>query len=218
MNYNVDTHFAIAPQAEIPRATFHRPCEYHTTFNCGDCIPFYVEEVLPGSTHNISTAKVVRTQSLLTPVMGNIFLDTMYFFVPSRLVWNHWKEFCGENTESAWAPEVSYSMPSISSPPGGFEVGTIADYMGLPVGVEWNATDELAPMALPFRAYALICNEFFRDENLTDPLLIPTDDAHQIGSNGDNYITDVANGGKPFRAAKVPTSKPPGGEEIEGIE
>ena len=109
---------------------------------------------------------------MLTPIMDNIFLDTYYFFVPNRLVWKHWREFCGENRDGAWAPQVEYTIPTISSPTGGFASGTIADYMGLPVGVEWKATDALAPSALPFRAYALICNEFFRDENLTDPLLI----------------------------------------------
>ena len=121
---------------------------------------------------------------------------------PSRLCWEHWREFCGENTKSAWAPTTEYAMPVITPPSGGFASGTIADYMGLPVGVDWAATDDLAPSALPFRAYALICNEFFRDENLTDPLLIPTDDANQTGTNGDNYIADVANGGMPFRVAK----------------
>lgn len=158
---------------------------------------------MPGDTFNVSTAKVVRSQTMLTPIMDNIFLDTYYFFVPNRLVWKHWREFCGENRDGAWAPQVEYTMPTISSPTGGFASGTIADYMGLPVGVEWKATDALAPSALPFRAYALICNEFFRDENLTDPLLISLDDANQTGSNGADYVNDVSNGGKPFRAARM---------------
>lgn len=140
---------------------------------------------------------------MLTPIMDNIFLDTYYFFVPNRLVWKHWREFCGENRDGAWAPKVEYTIPTLASPKGGFASGTIADYMGLPVGVEWKATDALAPSALPFRAYALICNEFFRDENLTDPLLISLDDANQTGTNGGDYANDVANGGKPFRAARM---------------
>lgn len=203
INRNVESHFAQLPAAEIQRSTFDRSCSYKTSFSVGDLIPFFVDEVLPGDTFNISTAKVVRSQTMLTPIMDNIFLDTYYFFVPNRLVWKHWREFCGENREGAWAPQVEYTMPSISSPTGGFASGTIADYMGLPVGVEWKATDALAPSALPFRAYALICNEFFRDENLTDPLLISLDDANQQGSNGDDYANDVANGGKPFRAARM---------------
>lgn len=202
MNRNVESHFSELPSANIQRSTFDRSFDHKTSFNAGSLIPFMVEEVLPGDTFNITTSKVVRSQTMLTPIMDNIYLDTYYFFCPSRLLWRHFKEFCGENTQGAWAPSIEYSIPSISSPPGGFEPGTIADYMGLPVNVEWSADAELSPSALPFRAYALICNEFFRDENLTDPLLIPMDDAHQTGSNGDNYISDVANGGKPFKVAK----------------
>lgn len=202
MNRNVESHFSELPRAEIQRSTFDRSSSYKTSFNVGDLIPFYVDEVLPGDTFDITTAKVVRSQTMLTPVMDNIFLDTYYFFVPNRLVWKHWKEFCGENTAGAWAPTVEYTIPSIIAPEGGFNTGTIADYFGLPVGVEWSADDDLAPSALPFRAYALICNEFFRDENLSDPLLIPFDDANQNGVNTGNYISDVANGGLPFKAAK----------------
>lgn len=203
MNRNIESHFAQLPAAEIQRSTFDRSCSYKTSFNVGDIIPFMVDEVLPGDTFNISTAKVVRSQTMLTPIMDNMFLDTYYFFVPNRLVWKHWREFCGENRDGAWAPTVEYTIPTIEAPSGGFAKGTIADYMGLPTGVEWKATDPLAPSALPFRAYALICNEFFRDENLTDPLLISLDDANQQGSNGDDYANDVANGGKPFRAARM---------------
>lgn len=203
MNRNVESHFAQLPAAEIQRSTFDRSHGYKTSFCVGDIIPFMVDEVLPGDSFNISTSKVVRSQTMLTPIMDNMFLDTYYFFVPNRLVWKHWREFCGENREGAWAPTVEYTIPSIAPPAGGFTKGTIADYMGLPTGVEWKATDPLAPSALPFRGYALICNEFFRDENLTDPLLISLDDANQQGSNGDDYANDVANGGKPFKAARM---------------
>lgn len=202
MNRNVESHFSQIPAAEIQRSTFDRSSSYKTSFNVGDLIPFYVDEVLPGDTFDITTAKVVRSQTMLTPVMDNIFLDSYYFYVPNRLVWKHWKEFCGENTQGAWAPTVEYTIPTISPPEGGFATGTIADYMGLPVGVTWDASDDLAPSALPFRAYALICNEFFRDQNVSDPLLIPLDDANQTGVNTGNYVSDVANGGLPFKAAK----------------
>lgn len=202
MNRNVESHFSELPSVEIERSTFDRSAGVKTSLNAGDVVPFLVEEVLPGDTFNITTSKVVRSQTLLSPIMDNIYLDTYYFFVPNRLIWEHWKEFCGENTQGAWAPTVNYQIPMISAPEGGFQSGTIADYMGLPVGIDWSTDGELGPSALPFRAYALICNEFFRDENLTDPLLIPLGDADQIGSNGDSYITDVANGGKPFKAAK----------------
>ena len=169
MQRNVESHFSQLPQANIQRSIFDRSCSYKTSFNAGELIPFFVDEVLPGDTFDISTSKVVRTQTLLTPLMDNLYLDTFYFYVPTRLTWTHWKEFCGENTSGPWAPSVEYTVPSISAPDGGFARGTIADYMGLPVGVNWSATDPLAPSALPFRAYALICDHFFRDISIHAP-------------------------------------------------
>ncbi len=202
MNRNVESRFSEIPSVTLQRSIFDRSSTHKTSFNVGELIPFYIDEVLPGDSFKVTTSKVCRLQTLLTPVMDNLYLDTYFFFVPNRIVWSHWKEFQGENTASAWAPTVEYQIPSISSPAGGFATGTIADYMGLPVGVEWTNSDARRPSALPFRGYALICNEFFRDENLTDPLNIPTGDANQTGSNGDNYLTDVVNGGKPFKVAK----------------
>ena len=105
------------------------------SFNAGDIVPFYVDEVLPGDTFNLKTSKLVRTQTLIAPIMDNIYLDTYFFFVPNRIVWNHWKQFNGENTESAWIPQTQYSVPQILAPEGGFSVGTIADYMGIPTGI-----------------------------------------------------------------------------------
>lgn len=197
MNRNVESHFATLPHADISRSRFDRSSSLKTSFNVGDVIPFYIDEVLPGDTFNVKTSKVVRMQSLITPVMDNIYLDTYFFFVPNRLVWNHWKEFNGENTQSAWLPSVEYEVPQLESPDGGWDVGTLADYFGLPTGV-----NNLSVSALPFRAYGLIMNEWFRDENLSDPLNIPVDDATVTGVNTGNYITDVVKGGKPFKAAK----------------
>lgn len=198
MNRNTNTHFALNPtRIDMSRSRFNRSCSYKTTFNVGDLVPFYVDEVLPGDTFTVDSSRVVRMQTLLTPMMDNIYLDTYYFFVPNRLTWQHWRELMGENSQSAWIPEVEYSVPQVTAPEGGWEVGTIADYMGIPTGVP-----NLSVSALPFRAYALICNEWFRDENLLDPLNIPVTDANVAGSNGDNYITDCVKGGKPFIAAK----------------
>lgn len=203
INRNVESHFASLPSVNIERSTFDTSRNVKTSFSCGSLIPFFCSEVLPGDTFDVSTSKVIRSQTMLTPFYGDLVCDTFYFFCPNRLVWDHWEEFCGENKESAWAPTTEYTMPTIIPPEGGFAVNTLADYFGLPLGIEWKGDDELAPMVLPFRMYAKIVDEFFRDENLTDPLLIPTDDANQFGSNGDNYITDVANGGKPFVVAKL---------------
>lgn len=198
MNRNSQSHFAENPTSlDMSRSTFNRPQSIKTSFNVGDIIPFYLDEVLPGDTHTIKTSKVVRLQTLLTPFMDNIYLDTYYFFVPMRLTWEHTKEFFGENTKSAWIPQTEYQIPQVIAPTNGWEVGSIADYMGIPTGVP-----NISVSALPFRAYALIVNDWFRDQNLTDPLNIPFDDATTQGSNGKNYIEDIVKGGKPFKACK----------------
>ena len=198
MSRNENTRFAMNPtNIDLSRSTFNRDHSVKLSFNVGDVVPFYVDEVLPGDTFQIKTSMVARLQTLLTPMMDNLYLDTYFFFVPNRIVWQHWRELMGENTESAWIPKTEYSVPQITAPAGGWSVGTIADYMGIPTGIE-----NLSVNALPFRAYALIMNEWFRDENLSDPLQIPVDDANIAGVNTGNYITDTVKGGLPFKAAK----------------
>lgn len=199
MNRNVESHFALNPtNIDIRRSTFDRSHSLKTSFNVGDIVPFFLDEVLPGDTFNVDTSKVVRLQTLLTPVMDNIYLDTYFFFVPNRLTWSHWKQFNGENTESAWIPQTEYEIPQITAPAdSGWSVGTIADYLGVPTGVS-----SLSVSALPFRAYALVMNEWFRDENLSDPLVVPVDDATVAGVNTGTFVTDVAKGGLPYKAAK----------------
>lgn len=198
MNRNVESHFALNPtRIDMSRSTFDRSASVKTSFNVGDIVPFFLEEVLPGDTFNVRTSKVVRMQTLLTPMMDNVYLDSYFFFVPNRLVWAHWKEFNGENTESAWIPTTEYSVPQITSPSAGWSVGTLADYFGLPTGV-----GGLSVSALPFRAYALVMNEWFRDQNLQDPLVVPVDDATVVGVNTGNFVTDCAKGGLPYIAAK----------------
>ena len=199
MSRNDELRFDENPTSlDMSRSRFDRNSSVKTSFNVGDLIPFYVDEVLPGDSFSVNTSKIVRLQTLITPMMDNLFLDFYFFFVPNRLVWSHWQEFMGENTQSAWIPSASYSVPQITSPAStGWTVGSLGDYLGLPIGVPG-----LSVNALPFRAYALICNEWFRDQNLTDPLLIPTGDTTQTGTNGASYIADVANGGAPFKAAK----------------
>lgn len=197
MNRNQNSHFAYNPtNIDIQRSTFNRNSTVKTSFNIGQLIPFYIDEVLPGDTFEVSTSKLVRLQPLVAPILDNIFLDTYYFFCPNRLIFDHWKNFMGENTESAWIPETSYEVPFINSPPNGWETGTIADYLGVPVGKKCSVN------ALPFRAYTLIVNEWFRDQNLQDPALLLKDDAIIDGSNGSNYVTDLVKGGKPFTACK----------------
>lgn len=199
MTRNTESRFAMNPtRIDMSRSKFNRSHSYKTTFNVGQLIPFYCDEVLPGDTFSVKTSKVIRMQTLLTPLMDNIYLDTYFFFVPNRIVWEHWRELMGENSQSAWIPEVEYSVPQLTAPAEtGWTVGTLADYFGIPTGVP-----NLSVNALPFRAYALICNEWFRDENLTDPLNVPVTDSDIVGVNTGNYITDVVKGGLPFMAAK----------------
>ena len=187
MNRNTESHFSLNPHVDISRSRFDRSASVKTSFNVGDIVPFYVEEVLPGDTFQVKSSKVVRMQTLLTPMMDNVYLDTYYFFVPNRLVWQHWKEFCGENTESAWIPETEYNIPQLVSPAtDGWKVGSIADYFGIPTGVPG-----LSVNALPFRAYALIMNEWFRDQNLQDPLVVPLDDSTVTGVNTGTFVSNT---------------------------
>ncbi len=195
---NIDSRFSINPDITIDRSKFNRDSSVKTSFNVGDLIPFYIDEVLPGDTFQLKTSFIARLQPLVTAPMDNLYLDTYYFFVPNRLVWEHWRELMGENTESAWIPQTEYQVPQIIAPTGGWNIGTIADYFGIPTGVE-----NIYVSALPFRAYSLIVNEWFRDQNLKDPLETPKSDATVTGVNTGNYITDCAKGGLPFKAAKL---------------
>lgn len=194
MDRNSVSHFAMNPtRLDMSRSTFDRSHSVKLTFNTGKLIPFYCDEVLPGDTFNVDTSKVCRMQTLITPVMDNLYLDTYFFFVPNRLVWDKWKNFMGES-ENAWIPKTEYSVPQVTLPDGGFANGTVADYFGVPTKVSGSGT---TLNALPFRAYALIYNEWFRDENLIDPVLIPTDSIQATGSN-----TNPVYGGTPFTACK----------------
>lgn len=201
---NTESHFAQVPNIEIQRSKMRIPFEHKTTWNNGDVVPIYFDgDILPGDTIKMTHSAVVRLQTLLTPIMDNLVMDFYWFFVPYRLVWNKWKEFMQENTAGPWAPSQQYQIPTISAPSGGFATGGLADYLGYPTGINWSNSDINAPSAMPFRGYALICNDFFRDENLTYPLNIPKDSSNQTGTNGSNFVNDVANGGKLFKAAKT---------------
>lgn len=192
-------HFDYNPtDINIDRSIFNLDHSVKFSGNVGEVIPFEVIECIPGDSFSVDTAKVVRTQPLVTPIMDELILDVYYFFVPNRLVWNKWKEFCGENNSSPWAPSVSYSIPHLTPPSdAGWNVGTIADYMGLPPKTKLPAVS-----ALPFRAYALICDQWFRSESVMNPVNVSVDSISRTGSNGDDQVTDIQLGGKPFIACK----------------
>ena len=196
-NRNAESRFAQVPRAEIRRARFKRDFSNITTINEGDLVPLYVDEVLPGDTISCDLNGLIRMSTPLYPVMDNCYLDTYAFFVPCRLLWEHWENLMGQNDNSYWAETTEYSVPQTTAPGTGWQVGTIADYMGVPTGIH-----NISVNSLPFRAYARIWNEWFRDENLQQPVVQDMDDANNTGSNTGNQLTDAQNGGLPLKVAK----------------
>lgn len=156
--------FSQVPTAQIPRSKFNRSHGLKTTFDSGYLVPIFVDEVLPGDTFTMDCTLFSRVSTLISPIMDNLYLDTFWFFVPERLVFDHFQAMCGEQDNPT--DSTDYLFPTIKSPTGtGFEVGSLADYFGLPTGVP-----NLEVRAEPFRAYNLIYNEWFRDENLQESL------------------------------------------------
>lgn len=199
MNRNSEYNFAENPQVGVSRSRFQRNSDNKTTFSTGDLIPIYLDEVLPGDTHQVDVACVMRMATPIFPVMDNAFCDFYFFFVPNRLLWQHWKEFMGENKETAWTPKTEYSVPQVTAPAGGWAEGTLADYLGLPTKVEG-----ISVSALPGRAYGLIYNEWFRNQNVTQPTLVEVTDATTTGKNDGSATNDSAiTLAKPLKAAKV---------------
>lgn len=196
-NRNSEAHYSQVPHANVQRAQFDRTFDLKTTFNEGQLIPLYVDEVLPGDTVKIRLNSLVRMMTPLYPVMDNAYIDYYAFFVPNRLLWEHWQNLMGENTSTYWAEKTEYTTPKTTAPSNGWNVGTIADYMGIPTGVSG-----LKVNSMPFRAYARIWNEWFRDENLQQPVVQDMDDATNAGSNTGTNLTDAENGGLPLTVAK----------------
>lgn len=171
--------FSQIPNSPIQRSVFDRSHDYKTTMDSGFLIPFFVDEVLPGDTFKLRVNAFVRMNTLVAPFMDNVFMDTFFFFVPSRLVWDNWQKFCGEQKNPG--DSTDFLIPSLSGT-NTFTNGSIFDYMGLPTGVALDPAN--TPInALPFRAYNLIYNEWFRDENLIDSIPVLTGDGPDPISN-----------------------------------
>lgn len=199
MNRNTNEHFAQNPVTiDLPRSRFSRNFDVKGTCNTGDLIPFFATECMPGGTYSLDTATVVRMETPLFPFMDRMFMDRYFFFVPWRLIWEHFEDFLGQDSPDAWSDPVDYTIPFVTAPDAGWANGTIADYFGFPTDV-----GGIKHTAMLFRAYAKVCDDWFRDENLTEHLNIPTGDSDQTGSNGTDYINDIANGGMPFKVSKT---------------
>lgn len=181
---NDELQFGNVPTIGIDRSKFEMPFTHKTTFNMGKLIPFYVDsDILPGDTHKIETSMVIRLLAPAVPIMDNLYLDTYFFFVPSRICWNNFKQYMGENTQGAWAVTTELERPHIITPEGGYDQNAIATYMGaVPQGA--NSAGETFDRE-PVTAYCMIWNEWFRDQNVVAPLELNLEDGDTTGSNTD---------------------------------
>ena len=175
-NKSVNVHqFAMIPRADIPRSKFDSQKSYKTTFDAGYLIPVYVDEVLPGDTINLQMTAFARLATPLFPIMDNMHLDSFFFFVPNRLVWQNWQKFMGERYPDPDS-SIDYTVPEMTSPSGGYAVNSLQDYMGLPTAGQITAPNTVTHCAFWTRAYNLIWNEWFRDQNLQDSAVVDIDD------------------------------------------
>ena len=163
MTYN----FENVPAVQIPRSQFNRSHAWKGTFDAGYLIPFYVDEVLPGDTFKLKCNTFARLATLQVPLMENLYMDTFFFFVPYRLVWTYFVKMMGEQTNPG--DSTSYTVPIATAPAGGYLANSLQDYMGLPVAVAGFTHSNLF-----CRAYNLIWNQWFRDENLQNSVTVDT--------------------------------------------
>lgn len=205
MNRNTENHFSTNPIVNIGRSKFDRGHTNKTTFNVGDLIPIYCDTtIMPGDTVKMRMSEVIRMMTPLVPVMDNAFMDTYFFFIPYRLIWEHWKEFMGENNTAPWAQQIEYEIPQIIAPENGWKKGSLADYFGYPTEIgSYKAS------ALPFRSYVKVYNDWFRDENLCNPLYMSEGETDLQGTDkttlGNSYdaVIDTEKGAAPVQAAKI---------------
>lgn len=171
--------FSMIPSVNLKRSVFDRSHDYKTTLDSGYLVPFYVDEVLPGDSFKLNVATFARMNTPIVPFMDNVYLETFFFFVPTRLVWDNWQKFNGEQKNPG--DSTDFLIPSLSDVTS-FVNGSVFDYFGLPTGVNLNSS--ISPVnSLPFRAYNLIWNEWFRDENLQKSVNVPTGDGPDPVSN-----------------------------------
>jgi hypothetical protein len=168
----------MVPKADIPRSSFNTQYAHKTTFDGGFLVPIYCDEVLPGDTHRVKMTAFARLATPLFPVMDNLHLDTFFFFVPNRLVWDNWVKFMGEQVNPS--DSISYVIPTITSPAGGYAVGGIFDHYGLPTAGQITGANTVTHNVLPLRAYNLVYNEWFRDENLQNSVTVRKGDSGDV--------------------------------------
>lgn len=162
--------FSQVPNAEIPRSSFNRSHGYKTTFDVGNLIPIFMDEALPGDTFNCRMTAFARLATPLHPFMDNMFINSFFFAVPVRLLWTNWQKFNGEQTDPG--DSTSFTIPQMTAPAStGYLAGSLSDYFGIPTEIA-----DFTHSSLWHRAYNLIYNEWFRDENLQDSVVVDVDD------------------------------------------
>ena len=171
----VSQDFAMIPRAEIPRSVFKLRHSHKTTFDAGLLIPVYVEEVVPGDEFRGSMNAVCRLATPIVPFMDDLYLESFFFFVPTRILWRNFKKMHGERDNPS--DSIAFTVPQVTGQAGsGFPANSLGDYFGLPTAGQWtNGT--ISVSAIPFRAYNRIYNEWFRDQNLQSQAFETVDDA-----------------------------------------
>ncbi len=190
MNRNNERHFNNIPKMNVSRSRFKMKQDIKLTLDAGKLIPFYVAETLPGDTFSVDTAGICRMSTPIYPVMDNCYLDIYYFHVPMRIVWEHAKEFFGENNETAWTQTTEYTIPQLTLE-GKRQItnipleNSLLDYMGIPTKIVPPTGEKSFKVnALPLRAYTKIWNEWFRDQNVDNPAILLT------GDTGGTYVDE----------------------------
>jgi hypothetical protein len=169
--------FAKVPSVSIPRSVFDRSHGYKTTFNEGYLVPVYVDEILPGDTFNLKLTAFSRLATPINPIMDNMYMETFFFFVPNRLIWTNWERFNGEQDNPA--DSTAFTTPQLVAPAvTGVVANTLGDYLGLPTAVA-----SISVSALPWRAYNLIWNDWFRDENMQGSAIVQMDNGPDTYAN-----------------------------------
>jgi hypothetical protein len=196
-------NFATTPSIDAPRSKFNRTFGHKFTMDAGWLVPYYWDSVLPGDTFNMQSTIFARIATPLFPIMDNMYVDTHFFFVPNRLIWDNWRKFCGEQVDPG--DSIDYSIPILSnggaagtydSDPdatsnvttGTKRIQALLNFMGVPAGV---GPEDVDISALPFRAYSRIYNEWFRDQNLIDSQdggLVTDDGPDNLNSSADYHL------------------------------
>jgi len=192
-------NFAATPNIDAPRSKFNRTFGHKFTMDAGWLIPYYWDSVLPGDTFNMQSTIFARMATPLFPIMDNLYVDTHFFFVPNRIIWDNWRKFCGEQTNPG--DSIDYQIPVLEGTAAGAtsdadadlstatgKGATLLNMMGVPDGIDCDAVDI---SALPFRAYSRIYNEWFRDQNLIDSVdagLITDDGPDDMDLTGQRHV------------------------------